>query len=442
MLVLSDADVLLPRIGRHSRTRKTVLRLGLKWTSKRLNTALDELDGDGRISITEDGVVRTLALSEPAERVLNALPATGESRSGRILIETLGMTADDLGRARRELKDEQLVISTSGRGNGTLAAIDVAGSREEERLKLLAEELRLAADVVPDREVLEELFHACYIEPHEGAYPSYGALVVDDDADPYEALEAEGMQVLGDPQEVDELRSFADGMNSFVLRRRRSNEAELVLTPEFRGLEFDVVQLAEIVSASVVQRNRAGVVRLMTADTICIRESGVWKKKTTSLDLIDDILIALGDVAYETVAQEILDLCLHVLSPNHVGATLVWAKDRDLVTKTGANRISGLGWGKAFQPPPLDVTEERHIPLVLHSLAHVDRAAIMNAAGELLWLGVNLEPTNTVNVEGGTRHNSAAAFSFEHDDVMVFVVSADGPVTVFYDGAVIRTTRR
>ena len=34
----------------------------------------------------------------------------------------------------------------------------------------------------------------------------------------------------------------------------------------------------------------------------------------------------------------------------------------------------------------------------------------------------------------GTRHTSAARHTFDCPDVLAFVVSADGPVTVFSDG--------
>ena len=78
----------------------------------------------------------------------------------------------------------------------------------------------------------------------------------------------------------------------------------------------------------------------MTAGNVCIRESGVWKKKTTAQDLIDDVVTTLGDNTHEEVARDILNLCLHVLSPNHVGATLVWAVDRTTVPRSGANRIT------------------------------------------------------------------------------------------------------
>jgi hypothetical protein len=39
-----------------------------------------------------------------------------------------------------------------------------------------------------------------------------------------------------------------------------------------------------------------------------------------------------------------------------------------------------------------------------------------------------------IGTEGGARHNSACRHTYDRPDLLAFVVSADGPVTVFSDG--------
>jgi DNA integrity scanning protein DisA with diadenylate cyclase activity len=58
--------------------------------------------------------------------------------------------------------------------------------------------------------------------------------------------------------------------------------------------------------------------------------------------------------------------------------------------------------------------------------------------GRLLAVSVILRPTHAseqaVPVIRGTRHTSAARHTYDCPDVLAFVVSTDGPVTVFSDG--------
>lgn len=238
----------------------------------------------------------------------------------------------------------------------------------------------------------------------------------------------------------DDLRKYADGMTAFVARDE--DQAALCISPMFAGLERDALDMRADLGVSVVQRTRMGVVRLVMEDGIYIRENGLWTKKTHADEFLDDVAAVLRDDSGRETLSNILSLCLHVLSSNHVGATIVWFFDRESIPKAGRNRIYHLGWEKATTPPELNVNDDQHAPLILHALSQLDRAALLNRDGQVASVGVNLNPAAHANVDGGTRHNSAAGFSQDHDDSLVFVVSADGPVTVFHNGYIVRTTRR
>jgi hypothetical protein len=76
-----------------------------------------------------------------------------------------------------------------------------------------------------------------------------------------------------------------------------------------------------------------------------------------------------------------------------------------------------------------------------HALAQVDGAAVFDADGVLRQLGVRLVPSATaeegVDAFGGTRHTSGRRYSFDDPSATVVAVSADGPVSVLRNGAVL-----
>ena len=96
-------------------------------------------------------------------------------------------------------------------------------------------------------------------------------------------------------------------------------------------------------------------------------------------------------------------------------------------------------------PPPLRI----HLPADLSPLRHVltqtDGAALFDATGTLVELGVRLVPTPEAEVSivalGGTRHISAQRYSHDDPGAVVIAVSEGGPVTVFRKGAVIGRSR-
>lgn len=77
-------------------------------------------------------------------------------------------------------------------------------------------------------------------------------------------------------------------------------------------------------------------------------------------------------------------------------------------------------------------------PLLLHQARYRDGALLVGQDGRLLAVNVILRPTRNseqvVPVTKGTRHTSAARHTYDCPDVLAFVVSTDGPVTVFSDG--------
>lgn len=148
----------------------------------------------------------------------------------------------------------------------------------------------------------------------------------------------------------------------------------------------------------------------------------------------------LAPEANPDILRGLLEFCAYWLSPGNVGATLLWELGGD---PDGDTR--GLDLSRADDAPPLRLTRREHFPALLSVLAQMDRAAIVDPDGELKRVGVTLVPTpraiELVAPTGGTRHTSARRFSFDRSDSLVFVVSEDGPVSVFSDGARAATVR-
>jgi DNA integrity scanning protein DisA with diadenylate cyclase activity len=148
----------------------------------------------------------------------------------------------------------------------------------------------------------------------------------------------------------------------------------------------------------------------------------------------DAVLRAVPD-ADRVVLLGLLDLCLHWLSANRVGALLVWCPHGD------PRVLDRLGMGASVHVPPMRVTVREHLPALVNVLAQSDRAALVDPDGLVDTIGVALRPTrasiDAVEPFGGTRHTSAQRFSFGHEGCIVFVVSAAGPMTVFHRGRAI-----
>ncbi|MGH9243939.1 MAG: diadenylate cyclase [Acidimicrobiales bacterium] len=130
---------------------------------------------------------------------------------------------------------------------------------------------------------------------------------------------------------------------------------------------------------------------------------------------------------------------MHWLSAGRVGATLV------LALTERARSLRHLDLTQAVDLPPLQVTRTEHFPSLLSVLAQADRAALVHSTGQVSAFGVGLQWTERaaalIPLTGGTRHTSARRFSFDEPGSLVLVVSEDGPVSVFADGALAAVVR-
>jgi hypothetical protein len=306
-----------------------------------------------------------------------------------------------------------------------------ATNASRRRISRLRQELFDELGLKLTEEALDELTYARYMEPHEGTRAAYGAVVWNTALRGAPPLPSPA-GFLDSHATLDVLRTFADGRTSFVIRGPGIAPA-LAVDPAWRGTESDLATYAARVGVTVIQRLATGRVRLYLADHVYSEEGGIWLARPTAA-AYQKKLAHVVDVHHHDTAQAILDLCVHSLSPAGHGATLVWFPGGM------ADSEAFLDFSVMLTPPALSATDPTHGPAISHALGQMDRAAILDATGRLIHLNVSLQHADVnaaVALPGGTRHNSAARYSASQEQAVVFVISADGPVTVLHRGSVV-----
>jgi DNA integrity scanning protein DisA with diadenylate cyclase activity len=134
------------------------------------------------------------------------------------------------------------------------------------------------------------------------------------------------------------------------------------------------------------------------------------------------------------VLGRILEFCLHVLSPEKIGATLVWCLE-----EPSRELLDACVSQVHLRPLWLEFTQQRVFAPLRSILERNDGAALVSPDGCVLGAGAHLalstKSQQLVAMESGTRHTSARRFSYDWAETVVFAVSANGPVSVFSDGA-------
>jgi DisA bacterial checkpoint controller nucleotide-binding len=305
------------------------------------------------------------------------------------------------------------------------------------RRRRLAEELAESGLVVEGTDafqalLLEEVDHVVRPDVHERRVVSSGT-IVEPRSDPTTWESGTQLGILrgsADQQPLADARRFADGLSSWLLRRADGTTEWMVLDRP-AGSERDLVVLATVFDATIVQRHPSGSVRVVGTFGVLRWDGFSWHREPPVKSWIDAVTTPLfhGDAA---VIEDMLKFAIHDLGSLRIGALLIYRPDGDP--------------GPAVEerlptPPPLRIRTATHLAPLRHALTQVDGAAVFDADGVLRRLGVRLVPSiraeETVEPLRGTRHTSARRYS--HDDPLatVIAVSDDGPVSVFRNGAVL-----
>jgi hypothetical protein len=278
---------------------------------------------------------------------------------------------------------------------------------------------------------VEEIDHALRPPVHERRVSS-GGTVLDPMSDPATWAAGTQLEIFRKPlglQPLPAARRFADGLSSWVLRRT-DGPSEWLIYDRPAGSERDLVVMAQVLQATVVQRHPSGSVRVV-GDFGVLRWEGIsWHLEPPVSSWVDAVIDgeASGDHA---VLEAMLEFAVHDLGSMGIGSLLIY-RPQPTAGPPVEERLP--------PPPPLQVCRAVHLAPLRHALAQVDGAAIFDAQGVLRRLGVRLVPSKaaeaTVEALGGTRHTSARRYSYDDPLATVIVVSEDGPVSVLRNGVV------
>jgi len=275
--------------------------------------------------------------------------------------------------------------------------------------------------------ILEEILYARFIKVHEGIRPPYGALITTRDG----IAKLEVTPESGDPTL---LRPFADGQTALLLRDAGQADAGRIMRVELFD-ELAALRLARLTNGTVVQRHESGTITVTDEHAIFINEMFDWRKRPVASDWMfeaRDYLGLSGELQMGLFAR-LLDFCFHQLSPRRIGATLV-------LKLFGGEGHAEFQLDHEGYEAPLAVNFMRDSDSQVMStfLRIVDGACIVELDGRLsrtqAKLAVEKSTSALLGPDKGMRHSSAKWFSFKHPAVVVFVVSADGPVSIYSDG--------
>lgn len=298
------------------------------------------------------------------------------------------------------------------------------------QLRRLADELDEAElDLGPHRDlVLEELGFARHPVVHERKVLTYGAFV-GASTDPGTWDEATTLTFDRRPVQAGGLastRRFADGVSAWVARGVDGND-EYVVLDRPASSERDLVVIAEVLDAWIVQRHPSGIVRVVGDDGVYRWDGFRWHAEPRVSTWMEAFgaCAAPGD---RDLVEVLLEFAVHDLGARNIGATLVFGAD-----------LGRAGFqSRLDRPPALDLTDPTDLAPLRHVLSQVDGAAFFDGEGRLFELGARLVPTaeTEASVEAfrGMRHTSALRYSVDDPTATVIVVSEDGPVTVLRAG--------
>ena len=273
--------------------------------------------------------------------------------------------------------------------------------------------------------LLRELDHARRPPPHERQQSSYGAIITVAGSDLSSRTDLVELRRMDGPADL--ARRFSDGRATFLVRSPDA-PPHLAFFERSIGVEADLVEVQRATGSIIVQRTFAGVPRVFTEAGVVEWNGRNWVVRKNAGELLETVDALVPD-ARRDVLRGILDLCVHWLSPGRVGATLLHDFD------PRHDDAPSLDLEAAIDAPDLSVVVPHHYPALFAALGQTDLATIVAPDGTIERLGIGLrssiESEQAVAQIGGMRHRSAARYTWDHHHTIAFVVSEDGPVTVY-----------
>lgn len=267
----------------------------------------------------------------------------------------------------------------------------------------------------------DEVEYALFPTVHEGKEPSYGCIITND----LTTNKSGVLAVKGLPR--DTVRQLSDGISSFAIGSKGILD-RLFLCDFSVQDELQLIALAVDWKGILIHRKAQGEVRVYTLTGVHVFSSGQWNLRPYSIFVRKKVSETVPQADWG-ILSNILDFCFHSLSPSRVGATILWWLDTNSCPPTGKVDLAQAG---------LRIHYVSHNSALRSILRQHDGATVVAPNGEVMSLGYQLRYSQTsvdlIPEIGGTRHTSAKRYSFDEPNAVLFVVSEDGPVSVFSDG--------
>jgi hypothetical protein len=312
---------------------------------------------------------------------------------------------------------------------------DVLETRSMQRLvdELDEDGVELPDDPYLRHLIVDELDYVRRPPVHETRRPMYGSFVLAPDRSLVATGDLAEVQPL-DGVPPDRVRQFADGRSSFVVQRV-GDAPSLAHFRRSVQYESDLVGIQQSTGAFIVQRTAFGHARLVTPRGVVDWTGRSWARRFGASAMLDPLRHMLV-TAHPDVLEGLLELCIHWLAPSNIGSTMVLSLDDGAPIGDVAARFDLTA---SFAGPTLSVRQHHHFSAIYAAQMQTDLATIVDSRGRVARFGVGLNSSpqadELVSDRRGMRHRSARRYTYDHPATVAFVVSEDGPVTVFSDGA-------
>ncbi|HTW10387.1 MAG TPA: diadenylate cyclase [Acidimicrobiales bacterium] len=319
------------------------------------------------------------------------------------------------------------------------------GARRRQRLEEELEESGLPGDGDDPlrRALIEEVDYALRPPVHERRISSSGTILAPS-TDPAAWAVGTELRIARLPiaqYPARSARQYADGLSSWLLRHGHDHPDEWLLFDRPAGSERDLVVLANVLGATIVQRHPSGAVRVVGDFGVLRWEGFSWYHEPPVSSWVD-LIAGFSSVGDAKVLKAMLAFAVHDLGSLGIGALLVYRAGE--VGEPAAHRSASLVEDPLPTPPPLNIRAVSHLAPLRHALAQVDGAAVFSRDGVLRRLGARLVPSpeavTAVAAEaalGGTRHTSGLRYTYDDPESIVIAVSEDGPVSILRQGQVL-----
>lgn len=345
-----------------------------------------------------------------------------DGRKGEHRITKVDVTPYDLD---AEDKDERADAATVAKRRRLLIRPALS------EVDLLVRELRTKSVRVPElpkklkRVFTEELSRCLNPHIHEGRVPAYGVALLRDQS----LTERASRIVPFSSDRADSMIKLASSERSLVAYDASGKRFLLAFDYNIAS-EAILVDFSVKTDAVILRRSASNETRIYDKGNVTIHKDRQWSFRGSSEAAVG-LAMHQAPMADAQVLSTLLNYAYHELSPSHVGATLVWLL-RNSPIEGGHPLGVELNIMRAI---------DRH--LLADYLAQTDGATIVSPEGTIELTGVHLNYTakarEIIEETGGTRHTSARRFSFDRPEIIVVVVSADGPVSLFSDGCKVAT---